>query len=116
MALAPPFALSRHLSSSCLHSSSALRACSRSTSSLRKTVSHTALNKSRSMNLLNGGSKLGRKEVHEEDDEEDDDDIPWSNNSDEGELDFDGGVAEEDEEEEEEDVKICQSDQGMRSY
>ncbi len=71
--------LSRHLSSSCLAAN--LAVLSRSTSSLRKAISSTALNKSRSMNLLvhcDSGSS-GRR--HKSGAAASDLQTPWSNDS-----------------------------------
>lgn len=96
-ATAPSYNLSRHLSSGCLTSSAWF---ARSTTSLRKAISHTGLNKkSRSMNLLMMMEDGDNEDVEEEDDESDennnedydDDNIqtPWSSAEgacDEGEV------------------------------
>lgn len=70
--------MSRHFSSSCLAAARHYYNHSRSTSSLRKAVSHNALNKSRSMNLLANGF-LAAKNCDWSDDDE-------SSSNEEGEV------------------------------
>ncbi len=122
--------LSRHLSSSCLAAGGRLHLMSQSTSSLRKAISSSTLNKSRSMNLINRRHHQEHHHQHSHQNGRSAADLqtPWSNesagNSDDCSSSADGEERPEEEEdvddeleeeEEEDDVRRSQQQQSQNA-